>query len=170
MSAPFDLNKVTKGLVQSEKALYDNALLEGARILLQKNYKLLKKHEKELKYDLDYLLNDISHIRDIDTMISTQVHGYGNDYTKFYLDISSTHYMKSIKIPSLFIHSLDDPVCIKEMIPIEEIRKNKNCILLLTQSGGHIEFLSGERKPSRWAFKAAFEYLTHQVKLNQNQN
>jgi len=67
--------------------------------------------------------------------------------------------MKDVKIPTLFIHSLDDPVCVKEQIPFDDIRENENCILMLTQAGGHIEYLTGELKPERWAYKPALEYL-----------
>jgi len=97
-----------------ENVLYDNSLLEGSRNIIQKNYKLFKKHEKELDTDIDEILNDIVHIRDFDRLIVGKVHGYGKDIIKFYYDASSYHYMKDVKIPTLFIHSLDDPVCFKD--------------------------------------------------------
>ena len=114
MSAPYNLDRVTSGLKNSDKLLYDNALLDGAKNMVQKNYKLFKKWEKKLNIDVDYVLNKVTHIRDFDELMLPQVHGYGNDFTKFYYEISACHFMEDVKIPSLFIHSLDDPVCIKE--------------------------------------------------------
>jgi len=84
-----------------------------------------------------------------------------NNYKKYYKDASSGFYISDIKIPTLFIHSLDDPICIKEVIPIEDIRKNENCLLILTQKGGHIEWLTGSQEPENWAFDPSLEFLLH---------
>jgi predicted alpha/beta-fold hydrolase len=73
---------------------------------------------------------------------------------------SCYYVVKDIKIPTLFIHSMNDPVCIKECLPIKAIKKNGNCILVLTQKGGHIEWFTG-RKPERWAYKVTLEFLTY---------
>lgn len=69
-------------------------------------------------------------------------------------------------MPTLFIHSLDDPICVKEGIPFEEFIKNENCILIATQKGGHIEWFTGS-KPVRWAYKPALEFLNYHARINE---
>ena len=49
-----------------------------------------------------------------------------------YYNCSSINVIKNIQVPTLFIQSLDDPICIKEMIPYDAINKNRNCMLLIT--------------------------------------
>ena len=93
--------------------------------------------------------------------MTAPINGF-RDLKKFYKDVSCCHYMEQIKIPTLFIHSLEDPVCVKECIPFEKIVENENCILVLTQRGGHIEYLSGN-KAERWAYIPALEYLNYQA-------
>jgi predicted alpha/beta-fold hydrolase len=75
---------------------------------------LFKKQEKEYGYDTDDILNNTFHIREFDSKIVPHVNGFGKDLKKFYYNASSAHYIKDLEIPSLLIHSLDDPVCIKE--------------------------------------------------------
>ena len=54
------------------------------------------------------------------------------DPKDFYDFVSCSHHIKHISVPTLLIHSLDDPVCIKETIPFKRIKDNKNLILVLT--------------------------------------
>ena len=61
------------------------------------------------------------------------------------------------------VHSLDDPVCIPESIPFRKIKDNPNLFMVLTQKGGHVEWLTGAGA-RRWAFKPAVEFLTYQAK------
>ena len=56
------------------------------------------------------------------------------------------------------ISSKDDPVCNRECIPFEEIKKNINIITVETDKGGHIDFLE-TNKASRWAPGVALNFL-----------
>jgi len=48
-----------------------------------------------------------------------------------------------LKIPVVFISSRDDPLIPEQALPIEECKKNKNTILILTKRGGHVGFSEG---------------------------
>jgi len=55
-----------------------------------------------------------------------------------YLDRSScANRIEKIKVPTLFLASLDDPVSHDLFIPYEKINSNPNCVLVTTNSGGH---------------------------------
>jgi len=130
MSVPFNIDIVTENLVPLQKALYDKHLNINSKQIVQKNYDLLKFHEFEIGYDLDKCLSS-KNIREFDKYMTAPINGFDN-LKDFYQDVSSCHYIKDISIPMLFIHSLDDPVCVKECIPVDEIEANENCMLILT--------------------------------------
>ena len=81
----------------------------------------------------------------------------------FYTKANCKPTIKDIAVPTLFIHSLDDPICIKEVIPYDEINKNENCMMIVTPKGGHIEWFTGTQ-PERWAYKPTLEFLSYQAK------
>ena len=39
-------------------------------------------------------------------------------------------------------------------------------MMVLTQKGGHIEYLTGAQNPTRWAYKPTIEFLLYQARLN----
>lgn len=95
-----------------------------------KNFNILKRYEKKVGYDIDKAIASNS-IREFDKYMTAPINGFKKQ-EDFYVEVSSFHYIQDIKIPVLFIHSLDDPVCIKECIPFEKIKENENCMLILT--------------------------------------
>ncbi|KAJ2091503.1 hypothetical protein GGI16_005999 [Coemansia sp. S142-1] len=56
---------------------------------------------------------------------------------------SSVHYLKDIKVPTLFINALNDPICDKSTIPYEEIANNPYLLLACTKYGGHLAYFEG---------------------------
>jgi predicted alpha/beta-fold hydrolase len=71
----------------------------------------------------------------------------------------------------LGISSLDDPIAIKEALPIDEFINNENCILLATEKGGHVGFLEGFLFLSVWYYKPALEFIDALIALeNENSN
>ena len=107
-----------------------------------------------------------SYVREFDEFMTAKVNGF-KDAIAMYKHVSSKYVIKDIAIPTLFIHSLDDPVCIKECIPYELIKENPNCMLITTEKGGHIEWFTGAN-PKRWAFIPTFEFLSYQAGVRGN--
>lgn len=95
----------------------------------------------------------------IDKLLTHKLGGYKSVYD-YYIDISSEHVIDSIKVPTLFISNEEDPICLKENIPIEKIYKNENTILLFMERGGHVEYFSGSQR-NRWCYTAAMKYLEY---------
>ncbi|OHT11807.1 Clan SC, family S33, methylesterase-like serine peptidase [Tritrichomonas foetus] len=48
-----------------------------------------------------------------------------------------------LKVPSLFIGADDDPFTCKKFMPIKEIEKSDNAVLVHYPEGGHVSFLTG---------------------------
>ena len=74
-----------------------------------------------------------------DNDITCPMNGY-RDRVDYYDRASSSHRISSIKIPTFFLNSLDDPVVHKSAIDYEGIRANPNCFLGTTNHGGHIGY------------------------------
>lgn len=55
----------------------------------------------------------------------------------YYKRLDCDNHIKGIKIPSLFISSLDDPVCKPEFIPLDQLYYNENCFTMILSKGGH---------------------------------
>ncbi|KAJ1999363.1 hypothetical protein GGI04_002713 [Coemansia thaxteri] len=61
---------------------------------------------------------------------------------------SSARYLKDIKVPTLFINSLNDPICYKSTIPYKDIEANPYLLLACTRYGGHLAYFEGlDMKP-----------------------
>lgn len=95
--------------------------------------------------------------RDFDEVITRPALKYGS-VEEMYGAIDCTKGLDLIKTPILFIGSMDDPIIRADMLPKEELSKNPNLILAMTQRGGHIEWFTGFRA-SRWIRKPVVEYL-----------
>ena len=78
--------------------------------------------------------------------------GY-KDTQDYDYNTSSANFLENVKTPILFVSSLNDPVTVKDAIPYEKIKNNKYCLLVVTPSGGHLGWNSGEtaQKGDNWA-------------------
>ncbi|KAJ1734603.1 hypothetical protein LPJ61_000985 [Coemansia biformis] len=75
---------------------------------------------------------------------------FGYSSAKHLLDDTSCQaHLRNIRIPMLFLNSLDDPICIQPLIPFEEFRRNPFLVLALTDDGGHIGYIGGVL-PKSW--------------------
>lgn len=95
----------------------------------------------------------------VDKYITHKLGGHDTVYD-YYIDISSEHVIDDIKVPCLFISNEEDPICLKENIPVEKIYKNENTILLFFERGGHIEYFSGFNR-ERYCYTIAMRYIEY---------
>jgi predicted alpha/beta-fold hydrolase len=110
--------------------------------------KLLLNHESEINpafkqavgSDIKtYLASHETSILTFDNDITCPMNGY-TDRADYYDRASSSHRIPSIKIPTFFLNSLDDPVVHKSAIDYDGINSNPNCFLGITKHGGHIGY------------------------------
>ena len=91
--------------------------------------------------------------------VTIKISGH-EDVLDYYHHISCEHRLLEINVPSLFISNLEDPICSKECIPINLLYKNKNFITLISDRGGHVEYVCGKNK-EWWAFKTSLKYFEY---------
>ena len=66
-----------------------------------------------------------------------------NSITEYYNNASCMHLVDNIKVPTLAIHSRDDPVVKFDCMPLDTLKKNPNFIVAIPEYGGHMQYFEG---------------------------
>lgn len=81
-------------------------------------------------------------IRDFDTRIIVPQYGF-RDVEHYYEEASSYDSLQHIRIPTLILSAIDDPICPINGLPIDDIVRNPSIIAIKTLEGGHVSYLQG---------------------------
>jgi uncharacterized protein len=162
VSAPLVLGVCATKLDQGVSKLYRGNLLKELKAYMQN--KLV--HLDNLGHFEDATkvkaLGDLSIIRSFwqyDDLVVAKLHGF-KDVHDYYQRSSSRQYLKSIAVPTLVIHAVDDPFMTSEVLPgLDEISGHVH--LEFTQHGGHVGFIAGHIpfKPYYWLEQRIPEFL-----------
>ncbi len=135
VSVPFELNKVANRMRSGISRFYQWWLLRQLKQDIIEKFK-----DKPSVIDLGNL-KKLRTFWEFDDKVTAPLHGFIN-VDHYYKTASSRQYLKAIAIPTLIIHAKDDPFMTPDAIPkVEEI--SKDITLELTESGGHVGFISG---------------------------
>ena len=90
----------------------------------------------------------------------TAPHGGYKGASDYYERASSLRVIPNIKVPTLIIHSIDDPIIPPEPFLEPSTAANPNVLLVVTRGGGHVGFIaeSAEGEDRRWAENRAVEF------------
>jgi len=126
---------------------------------------LAKAHAKEEilanVLDLDAVRASTT-IRDFDEATTARLHGFA-DAEDYYRNSSSNQFLQSVRIPTLLLHSRDDPFLSLEALPLSAIEANPFLTLVLTDRGGHVGFFEEGHlgiRPFGWRSKGRRSWLT----------
>ncbi|KAJ1770037.1 medium-chain fatty acid ethyl ester synthase/esterase 2 [Coemansia sp. RSA 1813] len=162
VGCPYDMYKVIKHLDSQRftfSRFYDLAILNFLKNAFKDN------QDQILKIPVGMDVKKISNstgIMEFTEEMTRKAFGYKS--AKDLLDYSSCkNYMDDIKIPVLFLNSLDDPICIKSLIPFEKFVNNPNIVLALTENGGHIGYMGGTW-PTSWIEHPVIEFFESALK------
>lgn len=146
ISVPFDLKRGSLNLENGFNRVY------SLRFLRTLEEKLRNKRERFP--DLPSFTG--STLYDFDDQVTGPVHGFegADDY---YQQCSSAFFMNQIATKTLIVHSMQDPMCPYQWVPIDEIRKNPNLTPAFTEEGGHVGFWS---LPPGWLNKSIGDYFS----------
>lgn len=101
----------------------------------------------------------IRSMRDFDGEIVARYGGF-RDADDYYSSVASSQYAGALAVPTLIVHSVDDPFI--RMLPAtrERLLGNPQVTFLETQHGGHCAFLAaGNDGDGRWAEKTLLGFL-----------
>ena len=156
VSAPLELDTCANAMMQGFSKLYQHILLKDLNISLEKKFQ---------KFDTKSLLTiekkDIKNLNTFwkfDEAYTAPVHGF-TSAQDYYTKCSAKQFLRSIKIPTLIIHSSDDPFMNKSIIP-KENELSQTTELELYPYGGHVGFIGGSFfKPEYWLEKRISSYF-----------
>jgi hypothetical protein len=109
----------------------------------------------------DAAIDRIRTMRDFDGHIVARYGGF-RDADDYYYSVASSQYAGALRVPTLIVHSLDDPFI--RMLPETRaaLIANPHVTLIETQHGGHCAFLSAASATNadgRWAEGTLLSFL-----------
>lgn len=109
------------------------------------------------------LLNGVRSIRDFDERITAKYMGFAGA-EDYYTKASSSRVIDNIAIPTLVIHSLDDPFIVMSATTVTKLRANPCVTYLESDHGGHCAFLAApDGYDGRWAEGQIVEFCAKQL-------
>jgi predicted alpha/beta-fold hydrolase len=81
-------------------------------------------------------------MRDFDRHITVPQYGF-RDVEHYYSEASSHRWLKYVRIPTLILNAMDDPICPIDGLPIDDVLQNPYLISIQTLEGGHVSYLQG---------------------------
>lgn len=98
-------------------------------------------------------------LRVFDDLVTAPLHGF-DGAEHYYRESSASGYLGGIRVPTLLLHSDDDPFMPPDALPIDTIGANGHLHPVLTQGGGHVGFVAGTpARPRFWAEESAARFL-----------
>jgi predicted alpha/beta-fold hydrolase len=156
VSPAIDLGPSATALHRVENRIYERRFLRA----------LLRRYRRKVQmfpqaYDASRG-DGIHSLREFDDRITAFYSGFrsADDY---YFRASAARVLDRIAVPTLILHSLDDPFVTITEETLEQIRSNSRITFVQTQSGGHCAFLS---RPNRatcddgyWAESTLLQFI-----------
>ena len=101
-------------------------------------------------------------LREFDDAATAKLHGFAGA-EDYYLKSSSNRFVQSIRVPTLLLHSRDDPFLPGAALPPSAIEANPFLTLVLTEHGGHVGFFEGGPpwNPAFWMEEQSASFLAH---------
>ena len=98
--------------------------------------------------------------REFDDAVTAPLHGF-DGAEDYYRRSSSTRAISGIRIPTLLLHSMDDPFLPSRCIPVEAAKNNPFVTTAFTKVGGHVGFVarSWPWRPRFWAEQEVARFL-----------
>mmetsp|Transcript_33693 Transcript_33693/g.41537 ORF Transcript_33693/g.41537 Transcript_33693/m.41537 type:complete len:141 (-) Transcript_33693:97-519(-) len=96
--------------------------------------------------------------REIDEHFTIKVHPQFKSVIGYYNAASCLDWVEHVTVPTLVLHSEDDPIIPVDCVPLDECQANDSIITALTRRGSHVcYFMHNGRR--RWYTHACSEFL-----------
>ncbi|RKP35074.1 Alpha/Beta hydrolase protein [Dimargaris cristalligena] len=131
--------------------------------LFNRHRHMFKDPESDATIDFDFDPDSVArckNVREFDDLFTRRMFGYAS-VQDYYRSAGCAPYVGRVRIPLLCVHSLDDPVCLAQSIPLQAIRNNPYVVLATTAAGGHLGWLaagSGGHRVRPWLVDPVSEF------------
>lgn len=134
ISVPFDLSACADKLETGFAKRYGKYLLDKLKFSYKAKF-------SQINNPLTLDIESIKTLRDFDNYITAPLNGF-DDAADYYQRCSCKPFLKDIAIPTLIIHSLDDPFMYPHVVPKQD-EVSEFVTLEITDKGGHVGFVQG---------------------------
>jgi predicted alpha/beta-fold hydrolase len=143
ISVPFDLTDASNTVEHGVSQIYKWSLLGSMR-----RSSIHKFRRVQAPFPLPNIRR-LRSFRDFDNAMTAPLHGF-RDADDYYITCSSRRYLKNITVPTLIIHSSDDPLMTPASVPRQD-ELSAAVTLELSHKGGHVGFVNGSLlRPNMW--------------------
>lgn len=98
-------------------------------------------------------------LRQFDEAATAPLHGF-RDAEDYYARSSSGPLLDRIRVPTLLLHSFDDPFLPPERVPVRAAAENPWIVPAFAATGGHVGFIGGTPgRPRFWAEEEAARFV-----------
>lgn len=164
VSVPYDLATTSKALDRGFAKIYRDRMMNELKLLMIRKKRLFQRHNPDYHTIYDSLgdMKKPIHFYDFDNQVIAPLHGF-NSADDYYEKCSSRQFLKHIKVPTLLIHSKDDPFMTEAVIPTSDDLSD-SITMEFFDRGGHVGFVSGSVfKPVYWLEKRIPQFLQAQL-------
>ena len=150
--------------VPCDLAASAGVLAKPANTLYMKRFLvLLHQKIKDKMAIMPHALNDIGYekiknFKDFDDRYTAPIHGFKNAHD-YWEKCASRQFIPAIKIPCLIVNAQDDPFLPRECFPVAEAAANPNITLKMPKSGGHVGFVSFNKRNLYWSEQQTVSFL-----------
>ena len=102
-------------------------------------------------------------IIEFDNLVTAPLHGFLSA-SHYYKESSSIFSLPKIKLPSMIVNALNDPILSPQCFPHEECENNPNLFLKTPQLGGHVGFISTNLKNEYISEQKSYDFLEQILK------
>mgnify|MGYP002780614796 FL=1 len=153
VSVPFDLAAGAAKLERGMGRVYTRHFLRKLRGKSLEKAHLLDAREHAAR------LRRARTLRQFDDAATAPLHGF-RDAEEYYSASSAARYLHAIRLPTLLLHSVDDPFLPASAVPRAVVLANPHLVDGFTNSGGHVGFVAGRPwAPVFWAEREAVRFL-----------
>ncbi len=153
VSPVMDLALSAEALHHKQNFLYEAKFLFGLKRRFRRKVKMFPDMFKQVN------MQGMLSVRDFDHRITAKYSGF-TDADDYYNHASSGQVLDKISIPTLIIHSRDDPFIKTSQQTMEKVRGNPMIQYIETQNGGHCAFLAPTKGyDGRWAEQTVIWFL-----------
>lgn len=155
ISNPFDLGKTSKKLYGT---VADSFLLKGILEKARVHREYFDSIKEKFLFDIEEILSAKTSL-EFERAFNVKIMGY-RDANAYYEGISSLKNLSKVNHPLLILNAIDDPFIDQSSLPINITNEKPNILLLLTQKGGHLGWVSGFFRLKRWSSRVVIEFLS----------
>jgi uncharacterized protein len=158
ISVPYDLAMCAARMSEGSARVYAAFFLRSLRTKVKAKEALLRQH-----CDVDRVLRART-VQEFDDALTAPLHGFSSA-AEYYRQASAGQFLGSIRVPTLLIHSQDDPIAVADSIPGRAIAANPALKTAFTETGGHVGFVCGPGPwaPRFWAEETGAGFLASQL-------